>query len=370
MEPADVEKTLLSLPCLKSGGALCVTNCTDTEWHQMYVVDDGHMKVVVSIPSWTGLELRSKILASECLGQTVGPRHLATLEGEGGRRLLVNEFLEGGTLNVPDLTAKVLRDVGQLYAQLHRTDTSWFDPVREELARSGDLHIEGCDWTFCLWVLPRLQCLVPEANREELHSRGVDWAFLAREIQELPTNTALPSGTAVSSRKACVHGDAHLGNIMWHEDRLRLIDFDMTAPGPAGADLAYLVLMLFRCGFSRDAVADLNAQKEFARGYLTGLGELDEGPRLEEQLEEFLFEMHRWAYVGMIQMGLLCAVLMHNEGHPQKRELMQLRGPVLLHPSFLSKAKEIIQEAILDTSLRAEVLEQGLFFVTEARWTP
>ena len=31
---------------------------------------------------------------------------------------------------------------------------------------------------------------------------------------------------------------------MWHEDRLRLIDFDMTAPGPAGADLAYLVLML------------------------------------------------------------------------------------------------------------------------------
>ncbi|CAK9101013.1 APH domain-containing protein [Durusdinium trenchii] len=337
----------------------------------MYVVDDGHMKVVVSIPSWTGLELRSKILASECLGQTVGPRHLATLEGEGGRRLLVNEFLEGGTLNVPDLTAKVLRDVGQLYAQLHRTDTSWFDPVREELARSGDLHIEGCDWTFCLWVLPRLQCLVPEANREELHSRGDP----AREKQ----SSALVPPWCCQIRcpalpQACVHGDAHLGNIMWHEDRLRLIDFDMTAPGPAGADLAYLVLMLFRCGFSRDAVADLNAQKEFARGYLTGLGELDEGPRLEEQLEEFLFEMHRWAYVGMIQMGLLCAVLMHNEGHPQKRELMQLRGPVLLHPSFLSKAKdmplEIIQEAILDTSLRAEVLEQGLFFVTEARWTP
>ena len=43
----------------------------------------------------------------------MGPRHLATLEGEGGRRLLVNEFLEGGTLNVPDLTAKVLRDVGR-----------------------------------------------------------------------------------------------------------------------------------------------------------------------------------------------------------------------------------------------------------------
>ena len=66
----------------------------------------------------------------------------------------------------------------------------------------------------------------------------------------------------------------------------------------------------FRCGFSRDAVADLNAQKEFARGYLTGLGELDEGPRLEEQLEEFLFEMHRWAYPGgMILRAVECVGL-------------------------------------------------------------
>ena len=42
----------------------------------------------------------------------------------------------------------------------------------------------------------------------------------------------------------CVHGDAHLGNIMWHQGEVRLIDFDMTAVGPAGADLAYIVLML------------------------------------------------------------------------------------------------------------------------------
>ena len=44
--------------------------------------------------------------------------------------------------------------------------------------------------------------------------------------------------------EVCVHGDAHLGNIMWHRGELRLIDFDMTAVGPAGADLAYIVLML------------------------------------------------------------------------------------------------------------------------------
>ena len=31
---------------------------------------------------------------------------------------------------------------------------------------------------------------------------------------------------------------------MWHQGEVRLIDFDMTAVGPAGADLAYIVLML------------------------------------------------------------------------------------------------------------------------------
>ena len=33
---------------------------------------------------------------------------------------------------------------------------------------------------------------------------------------------------AVMVPEVCVHGDAHLGNIMWHQGNLRLIDFDMT----------------------------------------------------------------------------------------------------------------------------------------------
>eukprot|EP01050_Picozoa_sp_SAG11_P011414 SAG11_NODE_1208_length_5521_cov_4.088528_3_plen_56_part_00 len=35
---------------------------------------------------------------------------------------------------------------------------------------------------------------------------------------------------------------------MKHEGELRLIDFDMTAVGPAGSELGFLALMLFRCG--------------------------------------------------------------------------------------------------------------------------
>ena len=67
-------------------------------------------------------------------------------------------------------------------------------------------------------------------------------------------------------------------------------------------------------------------------------------------------------------MGLLCAVLMHNEGNPGKRELMKQRGPVLLHPRFLAKAKEVMQMAPSDKSLAKQLLTQGLFFTTESAW--
>lgn len=75
--------------------------------------------------------------------------------------------------------------------------------------------------------------------------------------------------------------------------------------------------------------------------------------------KEFLFDMHRWAYVGMIQMGLLCAVLMKNEGNHGKRQVMQQRAPVLLHPKFLTKAKEVLHQATLDKGLRKRLIEDA-----------
>ena len=47
--------------------------------------------------------------------------------------------------------------------------------------------------------------------------------------------------------------------------------------------------------------------------------------------------------MGLLKMGLLCAVLMDNEGHAQKREVMRARAPVLLHPSFLERARSILR---------------------------
>ena len=120
----------------------------------------------------------------------------------------------------------------------------------------------------------------------------------------------------------------------------------------------------FRCGFSCDAILDVDSQRQFASSYLEESG----APSTHEDVDAFLLDMHRWAYVGLLQMGLLCAVLMHNEGNPAKRELMRKRGPVLLHPGFLSKAKEVMRAAPCDKSLADQLLTQGLFFVTESAW--
>ena len=56
----------------------------------------------------------------------------------------------------------------------------------------------------------------------------------------MPTDPLLPVTPTVT-----VHGDSHMGNIMRDTDeRLRLIDFDMTARGPAGSEFGFIVLML------------------------------------------------------------------------------------------------------------------------------
>ncbi|CAE7930674.1 unnamed protein product [Symbiodinium sp. KB8] len=342
-------------------GELHLTPSHETEWHQVYFADDGRHKVVVSIPSWSGTDLYSKTLAEEALSG-LGPHHIGTLV-HGSHILLVNEFFDGGTLKTEDLTSETLAMVGSLYARLHKADVSWFQPVCEKLLADGVLAKHESDWAFCLWVLPRLLGLVPETNKLELAALGVNWDYIAAEVKSLPVCPELPT-KGLTSRSVCVHGDAHLGNIMWHRGELRLIDFDMTAVGPAGADLAYIVLMLFRCGFSPDAILDVGSQQQFVRAYLEASG----SSSTAEDIDTFLLEMHCWAYVGLLQMGLLCAVLMHNEGNAAKRDLMRQRGPVLLHPGFLAKAKEVMRGAASDKDKAGQLVAQGLYFATESVW--
>ena len=105
----------------------------------------------------------------------------------------------------------------------------------------------------------------------------------------------------------------------------------------------------------------------FARSYLQRQGQLRGGAELpapdDAACDALLLVAHLWSYTAIIKIGLICGVLMARPGHPAKREIMRARGPVLLHPSFLTKCKAAMREALeADGEVRQSVLTKGLFF--------
>jgi aminoglycoside phosphotransferase (APT) family kinase protein len=103
-----------------------------------------------------------------------------------------------------------------------------------------------------------------------------------------------------------VHGDSHAGNIMRGDAAaaLQLIDFDMTAVGPAGSELGFLAMMLFRCGFAPELVLPRAAQRRFAAGYLEAVDGSAAGAAADEAtLDQLLYELHCWSYFGCLKMG-------------------------------------------------------------------
>lgn len=332
-----------------------VEQTEETEWHAVFFLTAPaglqpppmHAKLVVNVPSWQGAALSNKAIASRHVADLgLAPSVLADFEaviGSDSRRVHVCAWLDGGQLQPAELEdSAVLAELGALYGRLHHasaagtgTGTAWFETTAAGLRAEGAVASDDPgDWASCSWVLTWLMSLVPEANRTALASQGVDWDFLASEIAGLRTSALLPE-TAVGT----VHGDSHMGNLIRDSDgKLKLIDFDLTAPGPAGSEFGFVVLMLFRCGFAPDMVLSRELQHAFAAGYLGVSAPL--GVTTEADTESLLLTMHLWGYFGMLKMGLLCAVLMENAGHEQKRQVMKLRGPQLLSKDFLEVAKE------------------------------
>mmetsp|Transcript_79247 Transcript_79247/g.201680 ORF Transcript_79247/g.201680 Transcript_79247/m.201680 type:complete len:419 (-) Transcript_79247:72-1328(-) len=319
----------------------------ETEWHQVLMltcplqgVSQG--RLVVHIPAWTGAALESRALASRAFSDAgIGPSLLADVwmpVGSERRRVMVSEFLAGGTLTPADfLDGDLMASIGRLYGRLHASlpPSDWFlAKALPALSAEGAFpQGSGPDpgpWASCLWILSWLLRQVPAKNRAALVAAGVDWDFVAAEIVSLPSKAAsglLPCN-GLLGRTATVHGDSHGGNVMRDgSGNLRLIDFDMTAAGPAGSEFGFLVLMLFRCGFSPEQVVPREVQRRFVAGYLEERAALnaDDGVGATESVEELLFGMHCWGYtgllkMGLLKMGLLCAMLMENEGHAGKRE--------------------------------------------------
>lgn len=368
---------------VESGAAL-------TEWHTVVFLiappsDDGlllepnHQRLVANVPSWRGATLLNKALAAHHLAERgLAPAVLAELTLPSITQTLttvdnplplhVTEFLKGGILSQADLAKEDgMVALGKLYGELHAGPTEWFTvEVAPALVAEGLLSAapEALSWAGLLWVMPWLLKQVPAANKSSLALQGVDWGFVESEIAALPTLDLLP----VTST-ATVHGDIHEANLMWttedHTTRqLKMIDFDMTAVGPAGSDLGFLVLALFRCAFSLDPdlVTPRELQRHFARAYLQTQNGTDDQVD-DDACDELLLVAHLWSYTAMIKIGLICSVLMARPGHEEKRKIMQTRGPVLLNKNFLTACKAAMQDAQeTDGPVRQSVLQKGLFF--------
>jgi len=380
-----------------------VATSDETEWHAVYFLSTPRKrKMVVHFPSWRGAVRANKAAASRHADATgLGPRLLGDVVvprgGGGGQHSLVgtaSEWLGGGQLSSDDVEDKgVMARLGSLYGRLHCADSAWFDSSVPALSAEGKLPsapvggaggttAAAAAWASCLFVLPWLLEQVPASNKAALAAQGVDWGFVAAEINGLPSNPLLPSTPTVT-----VHGDSHSGNIMKDDTgELHLIDFDMTARGPAGSEWGFITLMIFRCGFAPELVLPRDTQRAFARGYLAATAatpgpanrppcDLEEDhkqehePQQHEREDALLAAMHAWTYVGLLKMGLLCAVLMDNGGHAKKREVMRKRGPVLLHRGFLLAAQGVLrQAAVAGSPAQEELIDKGLFFVAEDAW--
>ena len=382
-----------------------VETSDETEWHAVYFLSTPRKrKMVVHFPSWRGAVRANKAAASQHAAATgLGPRLLGDVmvpRGGGGQHFLVgtaSEWLGGGQLSSDDVEDReVMARLGRLYGRLHCADSAWFDASVPALSAEGKLPpapvggasgaaatAAAAEWASCLFVLPWLLEQVPASNKAALAAQGVDWGFVAAEINGLPSNALLPPTPIVT-----VHGDSHSGNIMKDDaGELHLIDFDMTARGPAGSEWGFITLMLFRCGFAPEVVLPRDTQRAFARGYLAATAatpgpanmpppcDLEEDHKQEHEPQQYeredalLAAMHAWTYVGLLKMGLLCAVLMNNVGHDAKREVMRKRGPVLLNSFFLLAAQGVLrQAAVAGSPAQEELIDKGLFFVAEDAW--
>lgn len=138
--------------------------------------------------------------------------------------------------------AERLRQLGRTLARLHNLGESF--PVRHRLALTPQTY--GHASIPVILALP----FVPDTQRAALAAL-------------LPQVVALTEGAFASGEGACflVHGDCHLGNVLWNVDGPHLLDFDDMVVAPPVQDLWMLL---------NGSAADQHAQREaLFEGYTT-----------------------------------------------------------------------------------------------------
>lgn len=151
----------------------------------------------------------------------VTPTLATTTAGSGVYRFGVTRRLSG---RAPELgTPQELHQIGRLIGRLHAVGSSARFKARQVLG-VATLGQSSLDWIVAHDVVP------PESIASWLNAARTALAAVADAF-----------GQHSELRLRRIHGDCHLGNILWADDSAQFVDFDDTGTGPAIQDLWMLI---------------------------------------------------------------------------------------------------------------------------------
>jgi len=207
-------------------GAEFVRELSSGPLSRTLLIERDNTRLVLRIDSAAGRRFRPTLAEPAILDwaaqQGLAP---ALIAADRQRGLLLREYLAGDCLSraalagMPELPAQL----GALLAGLHRA------------ARPAALDLPALD--------------LPEAaSRYARHAAGKNCEDDLATVRRLSPRLLADAVTSVLA-----HNDVHPGNIIRADDgRLRLIDWEYAAPGPAGFELA---IVITQCGLAADAQA-------------------------------------------------------------------------------------------------------------------
>lgn len=149
------------------------------------------------------------------------PTLAMTATTAGSYRFSVTPRLSG---RAPELgTPQVLRQIGRLIGRLHAAGSTGQFTLRQSL-NAATLGQASLDWLLAHDTIP------PDSRSS--------WQRAAHAALSAVNDVF---GTVNNLRLQRIHGDCHLGNILWIDDSAQFVDFDDTCTGPAVQDLWMLI---------------------------------------------------------------------------------------------------------------------------------
>ncbi|MFP7571742.1 phosphotransferase family protein [Marivita sp. S2033] len=272
----------------------------------------------VLLPSAHAVDREFRVISAlqDTAVPVAGAQLLCTDESIVGTMFYIMDYVEGRSFWepwLPDLPApertRIYGELGRVIAQLHRVDPA--DIGLEDFGRpDGYVARQVSRWTK--------QYRASETDPIDAMDRLIEW---------------LPDNLPEQRRRALIHGDYRLDNMIFHPTEARIlavVDWELSTIGDPMADFAYHMLTWHfpRAAFRGLADTDLGALgipeiRPYRDAYLEATGQQDVNERdWNTYLAFCLFR------VAAIRQGVMKRVIDGTASNPHAREAGELARPV------------------------------------------